>query len=29
MLFILLGLAGMGLALVFVAPTPASIRKRR
>ena len=29
MLFILLGLVGLGLALVFVAPAPASIRKRR
>ncbi len=29
MLFILLGLTGLGLALVFVAPTPAAIRKRR
>ncbi|HEV8402322.1 MAG TPA: isopeptide-forming domain-containing fimbrial protein [Candidatus Limnocylindrales bacterium] len=29
MLFILLGLVGLGMALVFVAPTPAAIRKRR
>ena len=29
MLLILLGLVGVGLALVFIAPVPASIRKRR
>jgi hypothetical protein len=29
LLLILLGLVGLGLGLVFVAPVPASIRKRR
>ena len=29
MLLVLLGLVGLGLALVFIAPTPAAIRKRR